>query len=168
MKKITTRVGLGISVFALGACLTSIALADAPKTDDQARPQCSGEHGGKRSEADRKQHAAERFKKADKNADGFLTQAEVGDKRWSRMQSRTPTRTARSPKRSSRKRTPTASWVTSTASARPEIESLLMVTRHGASHSAFGVRERRAARPSKGRNPACPEVRCWSVIAPHS
>src|SRR6188768_1791122 len=67
MKKITTRVGLGISVFALGACLTSIALADAPKTDDQARPQCSGEHGGKRSEADRKQHAAERFKKADKN-----------------------------------------------------------------------------------------------------
>jgi len=86
MKKITTRVGLGISVFALGACLTSIALADAPKTDDQARPQCSGEHGGKRSEADRKQHAAERFKKADKNADGFLTQAEVGDKRWTRIQ----------------------------------------------------------------------------------
>src|SRR6478609_11348095 len=86
MKKITTRVGLGISVFALAACLTSIALADAPKSDEKARPQCSGEHGGKRSEADRKQHAAERFKKADKNADGFLTQAEVGDKRWSHMQ----------------------------------------------------------------------------------
>jgi Ca2+-binding EF-hand superfamily protein len=36
--------------------------------------------------ADRAQHAAERFKKADKNADGFLTQAEVGDKRWNHIQ----------------------------------------------------------------------------------
>jgi hypothetical protein len=86
MKKITTRVGLGISVFVLGASLSSLALADAPKTDDQARPQCSGEHGGKRSEADRKQHAEERFKKADKNADGFLTKDEVGDERWARIQ----------------------------------------------------------------------------------
>ena len=86
MKKITTRVGLGISLFALGVCLTSIALADAPKPDEKARPQCSGEHGGKRTEAERKQHAAERFKKADKNADGFLTQDEVGDQRWTRIQ----------------------------------------------------------------------------------
>ncbi len=86
MKKISTRVGLGISVFALGACLSSLALADAPKTAENGRPQCSGEHGGKQSEGDRKQHAAERFKKADKNADGFLTQAEVGDKRWTRIQ----------------------------------------------------------------------------------
>lgn len=86
MKKITTRVGLGISVIVLGACLSSIALADAPKANDQARPQCSGDHGGKRSEAERKQHAEERFKKSDKNADGFLTQAEVGDKRWSYIQ----------------------------------------------------------------------------------
>jgi len=85
MKKISTRVGLGISVIALGACLSSLAFADAPKTQDGARPQCSGEHGGK-TDAERAQHAAERFKKADKNADGFLTQAEVGDKRWSHIQ----------------------------------------------------------------------------------
>lgn len=86
MKKINARVGLGVSVFALAACLSSMALADAPKTEQNGRPQCSGEHGGKQSEGDRKQHAEERFKKADKNADGFLTQAEVGDKRWARIQ----------------------------------------------------------------------------------
>jgi hypothetical protein len=86
MKKINTRVGLGISVIALGACLSSLALADAPQAQENGRPQCAGEHGGKKSDAERKQHAEERFKKADKNADGFLTQAEVGDQRWSRMQ----------------------------------------------------------------------------------
>lgn len=85
MNKINTRVGLGISVLALGACLSSLAFADAPKADQNGRPQCSGEHG-KKTEAERQQHAAERFKKADKNADGFLTQAEVGDKRWSHIQ----------------------------------------------------------------------------------
>jgi|SRR4051794_8980250 len=86
MKKNNSRVALGFSVFALGACLSSLALADAPKAQENGRPQCSGEHGGKQSDGDRKQHAAERFKKADKNADGFLTQAEVGDKRWTRIQ----------------------------------------------------------------------------------
>lgn len=86
MNKINTRAGLAISVFALTACVSSLALADAPKGDEKARPQCSGEHGGKRSAEERKQHAAERFKKADKNADGFLTQTEVGDKRWTRIQ----------------------------------------------------------------------------------
>jgi EF hand domain-containing protein len=85
MKSITTRVALGVSVFALGASLSSLALADAPQAQENGRPQCSGEHG-KQSEGDRKQHAAERFKKADKNADGFLTQVEVGDKRWTRIQ----------------------------------------------------------------------------------
>jgi len=83
--KLNNRVGLGISVFAVAACLSSLALADAPKAGENARPQCSGEHG-KKTEAERQQHAAERFKKADKNGDGFLTQAEVGDKRWSRIQ----------------------------------------------------------------------------------
>ena len=86
MKKISTRLGLGLSVFALAACVSSLALADAPKTQENGRPQCSGEHGGKQSAGDRAQHAADRFKKADKNADGFLTQAEVGDKRWTRIQ----------------------------------------------------------------------------------
>jgi Ca2+-binding EF-hand superfamily protein len=85
MKKINARIGLGFTVLALSACLSSLALADAPKTQENGRPQCSGEHG-KRSDAERQQHAAERFKKADKNADGFLTQAEVGDKRWGRIQ----------------------------------------------------------------------------------
>ncbi|HEY0467164.1 MAG TPA: hypothetical protein VGC79_23350 [Polyangiaceae bacterium] len=86
MMNINSRVGLGISLFALTACLSSLALADAPKTEANGRPQCSGEHGGKQSEGDRKQHAAERFNKADKNADGFLTQVEVGDARWARIQ----------------------------------------------------------------------------------
>ena len=86
MKKISTRLGLGLSVFALAACVSSLALADAPKSQENGRPQCSGEHDGKRSAEDRAQHAADRFKKADKNADGFLTQAEVGDKRWTRIQ----------------------------------------------------------------------------------
>jgi hypothetical protein len=84
MKKINARVALGLSVFALAACMASAALADAPK--DGARPQCSGEHGGKQSAEERAQHAADRFKKADKNADGCLTQAEVGDQRWSHIQ----------------------------------------------------------------------------------
>ena len=85
MKKLTTRIGLGLSVIVLAASATSLALAaDAPK--DGARPQCSGEHEGKRTDAERAQHAADRFKKSDKNNDGFLTQAEVGDKRWSHIQ----------------------------------------------------------------------------------
>lgn len=85
MIKLTTRFGLGISVFAVAASMASLAFADAPNARDGARPECSGEHG-KRTDAERKQHAAERFKKADANGDGFLTQAEVGDKRWSRIQ----------------------------------------------------------------------------------
>jgi hypothetical protein len=87
MKKISTRLGLGLSVFALAACVASVAMADAGASKDGgAKGQCSGEHGGKQSAADRAQHAADRFKKADKNADGFLTQVEVGDKKWSRIQ----------------------------------------------------------------------------------
>jgi len=80
MKKITSRLGLGISVVVLAASVSSLALADAPKADKA----CSGEHA-QRTPAERAQHAAEKFKKADKNADGFLTQAEVGDKRWTRI-----------------------------------------------------------------------------------
>jgi EF hand len=86
MKKISTRVGFGLSVLALSACVSSLAFAQAPSDKAQGRPQCSGEHDGKRTEAERAEHAAERFKKADKNGDGFLTQAEVGDKRWSHIQ----------------------------------------------------------------------------------
>jgi hypothetical protein len=85
MNSIRTRFGLGFAVVALAACVSSLALADAPKGADGARAQCSGEHGGKRTEAERKQHAEEKFKKSDKNADGFLTQVEVGDKKWGRI-----------------------------------------------------------------------------------
>ena len=84
MKNLSTRLGLGFSVVALAACMASVALADAPK--EGARPQCSGEHGGKQSAEQKAQHAAERFQKADTNKDGFLTQAEVGDKKWTRIQ----------------------------------------------------------------------------------
>jgi hypothetical protein len=86
MKSISSRVGLAISVFALAACVSSLAVAETPSAAGNARPQCSGEHGKNQSDGDRKQHAEERFKKADKNGDGFLTQAEVGDKHWAHIQ----------------------------------------------------------------------------------
>lgn len=86
MKTISIRLGLGIALFTLAASVSSLALADAPNGHEKAQHQCSGEHGGQRSAAERAQHAAERFKKADKNADGFLTQAEVGERRWTRIQ----------------------------------------------------------------------------------
>jgi len=84
MKSISTRVGLGFSVFALALGVSASALA-APEGQDAPHGQCSGEHGGKHAQGDRAARAAERFKKADKNADGFLTQAEVGDKRWGHL-----------------------------------------------------------------------------------
>lgn len=49
------------------------ALAETP-----AKPQCNGQHAGKG-------HGQGRFKQADKNGDGFLTKAEVGDERWARI-----------------------------------------------------------------------------------
>jgi hypothetical protein len=85
MKSISSRLGVGISVLALAACVSSLALAETPSAAGDARPQCSGEHGKNQAEGDRAQHAAERFKKDDKNGDGFLTQAEVGDKRWAHI-----------------------------------------------------------------------------------
>ncbi len=84
MKSISTRIGLGLSVLALAGFASSLALADG--RDGAAHPQCSGEHGDKQSEGDRAQHAAERFKQSDKNNDGFLTQDEVGEKRWAHIQ----------------------------------------------------------------------------------
>ena len=86
MKSISSRVGIGISVLALAACVSSLAVAETPSAAGDARSQCSGEHGKNQSAGDRAQHAQERFKKADKNGDGFLTQAEVGDKRWAHIQ----------------------------------------------------------------------------------
>ncbi|HEY4102716.1 MAG TPA: EF-hand domain-containing protein [Polyangiaceae bacterium] len=80
MKSIKSRVGIGIAVLALVGAVSSLALAE---TSD-ARQQCSGE--GKQSGGDHQAHGEERFKKADKNGDGFLTQDEVGEKRWARIQ----------------------------------------------------------------------------------
>jgi Ca2+-binding EF-hand superfamily protein len=87
MKTISSRVrtGLALLVVALGGLVSSLALAAPPATDG-ARAQCSAEHGNHQATGDHAQHAAERFKKADKNNDGFLTQAEVGEKRWARIQ----------------------------------------------------------------------------------
>jgi Ca2+-binding EF-hand superfamily protein len=86
MKTISSRLGLAMSVLALAACVTSLALAESPSAASDARPQCSGEHGKSQAAGDRKAHAEERFKKADKNGDGFLTQDEVGEKRWAHIQ----------------------------------------------------------------------------------
>jgi hypothetical protein len=64
-----------IAILCAAAALGTSALALAETGD--ARPQCDGKHEGKGKGAG--------FKKADKNADGFLTQSEVGDERWSRI-----------------------------------------------------------------------------------
>lgn len=84
MKSIKSRVGIGISVVLLAGSLSTLALAETANAGG-ARPQCSGEHGNKQSEGDRKAHAEERFKKSDKNGDGYLTQDEVGEKRWAHI-----------------------------------------------------------------------------------
>jgi hypothetical protein len=46
---------------------------------EPAKPQCSGEHGGKGK------GKGAHFQKADKNGDGFLTKDEVGTERWERI-----------------------------------------------------------------------------------
>jgi hypothetical protein len=56
-----------------GFATSALALAETP-----AKARCEGHQGG---EGKAKGH----FKKADKNGDGFLTKAEVGDKRWDRI-----------------------------------------------------------------------------------
>ncbi len=57
-------------------CATAALGTSALALADDAKPQCDGKHEGK---------GAGHFKKADKNSDGFLTQTEVGDKRWERI-----------------------------------------------------------------------------------
>ena len=67
------RMGFGVALVGLSLAGASVALA----------------HGGAGCEGktpeERAQHAAERFQRADKNNDGFLTADEVGDKRWERI-----------------------------------------------------------------------------------
>lgn len=74
-----TRISLGTALFSL--VLGGAAVASAQ--DGQKR--CEGKHEGASTPAEHAQRRAERFQKADKNADGFLTQDEIGDKRWERM-----------------------------------------------------------------------------------
>jgi hypothetical protein len=66
----TKRFSIAILCAAAALGTTALALAD------DAKPQCDGKHEGK---------GQGMFKKADKNADGFLTKDEVGDKRWERI-----------------------------------------------------------------------------------
>lgn len=71
------RIGFGIALVGLSLGGASVALAHGDGTG------CEG--GGGKTPEQRAQHAAERFRKADKNNDGFLTRDEVGDKRWERI-----------------------------------------------------------------------------------
>ena len=66
------RFSIGFLFAAAAFGTSALALADTA-----AKPQCDGHKGGEGKGA--------MFKKADKNSDGFLTQAEVGDKRWERI-----------------------------------------------------------------------------------
>jgi hypothetical protein len=66
-------------MFALASFGVSVVAFAQPA---DAKPQCEGH--GKQGEGKGKGKGAH-FKKADKNGDGFLTKAEVGDRRWERI-----------------------------------------------------------------------------------
>jgi hypothetical protein len=65
-------------MFALASFGVSVAAFAQPS---DAKPQCDGKHEGKGKGEGKGAH----FKKADKNNDGFLTKAEVGDQRWEQI-----------------------------------------------------------------------------------
>jgi hypothetical protein len=69
---ITKRFSIAFLVVA--AALGTSALALAEGSD---KPACDGHHDG--------EGKGGMFKRADKNGDGFLTQDEVGEKRWERI-----------------------------------------------------------------------------------
>jgi hypothetical protein len=64
----------------LGSLLVGLSVAVSTVTLAHGRAGCEG-----KSPEERAKHAAERFQRADKNNDGFLTRDEVGDKRWERI-----------------------------------------------------------------------------------
>jgi hypothetical protein len=78
MKMNMKRIGLGVALVGLTLAASSMALAHGREG------RCDGDRAGKTPE-ERAQHAAERFQRADKNNDGFLTPDEVGEKRWERI-----------------------------------------------------------------------------------
>jgi EF hand domain-containing protein len=69
----TKRFSIAMLCAAAAFGTSALALAETG-----AKPQCDGKHEGHAKGAG--------FKKADKNADGFLTKDEVGDERWTRIQ----------------------------------------------------------------------------------
>jgi hypothetical protein len=73
--KTSSRFSIAFLCAAAAFGTSAWALADT----SGAKPQCGGEHRGKG------QGKGAMFKKSDKNGDGFLTQAEVGNERWERI-----------------------------------------------------------------------------------
>ncbi|HEX4336055.1 MAG TPA: EF-hand domain-containing protein [Polyangiaceae bacterium] len=72
------RTSLGVALVGLTLAVSSAAFAQGA-----AEHKCEGGGDHKAMTPEEKaQHSAERFKKADKNGDGFLTKDEVGDKKW--------------------------------------------------------------------------------------
>src|SRR5258708_6608766 len=71
------RMGLGVALVGLALAASSVALAQGGE-----ERRCSGGEHAAMTPEQKAQHAAERFQKADKNNDGFLTKDEVGDERW--------------------------------------------------------------------------------------
>lgn len=67
----TTSKRVGVLAFLAAAAVMTIGVSAFADGDGK---KCGG---GKNAEA--------RFQKSDKNSDGFLTKAEVGDKRWERI-----------------------------------------------------------------------------------
>ena len=77
VKNKMNRMGFGIALVGLTLGATSVAFAEG------AQRQCEGKGDHTAMTPEQKaQRAAERFQKADKNNDGFLTKDEVGDRRW--------------------------------------------------------------------------------------
>ncbi len=71
------RMGLGVALVGLTLAASSVAFAHGG-----GERQCSGGEHSAMTPEQKAQRATERFQKADKNNDGFLTKDEVGDKRW--------------------------------------------------------------------------------------
>jgi hypothetical protein len=72
-------------VFSLVLGAAAVAAAEPGRAPSgRGRERCEGREGAS-TPAERAQRQAERFQKADRNADGFLTKDEVGEKRWEHM-----------------------------------------------------------------------------------
>jgi hypothetical protein len=80
------RIGLATALFSivLGAATVAAAKGGRDGARGKGSEMCEGKEKAS-TPAERAQRQAERFQKADKNHDGFLTKDEVGDKRWEHM-----------------------------------------------------------------------------------